>query len=162
MSAEKVDSLLKQPRIIPKTCLDERSTQLITFHPCHPAKPHIHKKWIYHCSAWGLQGKGHCGTSGTCYGLECNSKWINVLKFYNMHKDKEYCSINAERMIETKESTTDYTCTVGESQYVTLYIKCDGCECNAENFQDWIVLGEPSNKCTNEFCEPENVRTRKK
>jgi hypothetical protein len=161
MSAEKVDLLLKQPRIIPKTCCDNRSTQLITFHPCHPLKIHTHGKWTYECSAWNLQDKGHCGTGGQCYCIIQTSDWNKVLDFYNMYKDKEYCSINAQRQSNSKEINEHYTCTVGTTQYVTLYIKCDGCECNNDNFEDWIVLGKPSKQCTDELCKP-NFKTLKR
>jgi hypothetical protein len=165
-SQNEVDKLLAQPRTIPTSCVQDRDTTLTTFSPCNPNDIHSHSEWFYHCSAWNtVQEKGHVGTGGECLGLEVTKKWEYVLNFYNKHKLAAFCSITAERINTIypqkwmeKNSVVDTVYTTGESQYVKLYIKCDGCECNTDNFEDWIQHGQPSNDCTNQFGKPQFLK----
>src|SRR6266567_5132128 len=109
-----VEELLKQPRIIPQSCCEYRSTQLITFHPCNPVETHEHADWVYDCSAWStVQTKGHCGVGGTCVGGRSTTDWKAVVQFYQDHKDAQHCSITAQRLswkqgLRSMAGTTQY------------------------------------------------------
>lgn len=54
----------------------------------------------------------------------------------------------------SKKSVIDTSYRTGHLQHVVLYLKCDGCECNTSNFEDWIVHGEPGSECTDFFEKP--------
>ncbi len=55
---------------------------------------------------------------------------------------------------ELKKSVIDTSSIIGWSQDVQLYLKCDGCGCHESNFEDWIILGEPTQKCTDHVGKP--------
>lgn len=154
-----VEILHQQPRIIPQSCCDTRSTQLSTFHPCNPRTLHKHGRWTYDCSAWEtVQEKGHVGTGGRCVGGKSTTHWDDVLSFYREHRTAAYCSITAQRMIWTSETNAQ----VGSTQYVTLYLKCVGCECTNDRVEDWVALGRPTDLCTDARCKPVFDRDQKR
>ena len=170
----KVEKLMAQTRTIPQSCQEKRDTTLITFRPCNPDSIHTHDMWHYTYSAWdSVQEKGHCGTGGKCLGFGRASNFMYAMNFYLEHKNAKYCIINAMRMMsekpqkwvtinDCKQSVIDTSHTTGNTQYVTLYLKCDGCGCNTSNFEDWMSCGEPSSQCTNELCKPSFVVPTKK
>ncbi len=163
------DEVTRRFITIPKSCLESRCETNSTFSPCNPNEIHSHDLWSYDCSAWNTtQDKGHCGKGGECLGSIHTRKWKDVVDFYNLHKDAKSCTINAQREIWIKpqkwtiDKTTDKRVSIvdesyitGHAQYVTLYIKCDGCECNASNFENWMLYGEPTQKCTDQHGKPQ-------
>jgi hypothetical protein len=110
-----------------------------------------------------VQKKGHCGTGGECRGMLRSKKWKDVYLFYEKNKDAAYCAINAQREIDIRPQVydkeqgmwkRDMSYRTGATQYATLYLKCDGCGCDTSNMEDWMLLGMPTNGCTNEDGKP--------
>jgi len=89
------------------------------------AAKHVHGPWLFECVAWAtVQNSNHVGTGGTCTGMQQTKSWEEAQKFIKKHRTDPYCNVTAQRQVIVNHET----CKIGESQYLTVFRRCVGCD----------------------------------
>jgi len=93
-------------------------------YPEKQALSHKHDNWSFACSAWDTkQDPNHSGVGGKCAARKQCSTWDQAIVFYVQHRNREYCSITAQRLFWDDYEDQRF----GGENHFTCYIRCTGC-----------------------------------